>query len=497
MFTRSQRPLSEIEREKLEDLLRQTKERISDAFFKLALLIPLDGLFLFAAIMAVLGLDRSGTAGIVAGTLAAVSANLVLIASGLGLIADRRERSRLQQAMAEDVAVVEQVEATEAVCVRDAGRYWSVLAVGDSRLLALPAEGIWPLESIPACLEIVTTGPDRLHLGTTGRGTASLMLPPPIHLGALVSDASKRRDLAARLQAAPLFSGNLARLEEALGRLAMEELPVRQRDGFPAWGLLQAKIEERFAIDFGPSGLVAELIRRAGTRPLTANHLFELVWQRLPPERSTTVCPVRPTFYRLRAALADECGLPRGLIRPSARLEDLVPRQGRADFRTRLEKRLGTPLPPYVQGDTPVVVGIVGLVGVVLLYCVGVPAVQAIDSWSLAHHLATDWWFLALGACFVPTFFMGGMALSFALAAQLFRNRYPLKFRAECATVGGLARFLANTIGEQETIPWTEETVWLTVRGMLARFTWRRPFEVKRDSLLIEDLRLSGFPSQP
>jgi hypothetical protein len=387
--------------------------------------------------------------------------------------------------------------------------------VGEGRLLALPdaqvpllfTPGDRPESSgrLPACFEVVTTRPGRLHLGTAVRGLASLPLPPPTDL-ADITGPDENRQLALRLEAAPLFAGRLERLPEALARL-LQEPPVEGRPapyaggnppGPPGsatpWPLVQARVEERFGIAFGPGGLAAELARltEAHRGPLTAGDLLDLVWRRLPAAGGLPVVPVRPTFYKLRAALAAECGVDRRRVRPSARLEDLVPRQKRADRWAGLSRRLGLPLPPFAECDTPASVGVAGTAGMLLLYAVGVPATQRIDAYAAAHGFGGAWWYMALGACLVPTFFVGGIVLSFALPAYLFRNRYPLRFRAECATAGDLARALAEAGGAEKVVaPWTEAVAWQVLRGVLAASAGRRPSEVGRGTPLVEGLGLS------
>jgi hypothetical protein len=64
---------------------------------------------------------------------------------------------------------------------------------------------------------------------------------------------------------------------------------------------------------------------------------------------------------------------------------------------------------------------------------------------------------------------VAGISLALGLPMYLFRNRYPLQFPAEYATAGQLARFLAQAAGAGETaIPWTDETIWLALRAVLA-----------------------------
>src|SRR5262249_25585683 len=153
-----------------------------------------------------------------------------------------------------------------------------------------------------------------------------------------------------------------------------------------------------------PEGLATELanVLQQSSVPLTAGRVLEVVRRRLSPGASYTAQPLRPAFVRLRDALAAEYGLPRRAIRPSARLEGLVPRAGRADSWARLGRRLGQPLPPFGEANPSAFVYLVGVLGMALVYAIGVPAVQAIDAWAEARGIEGSWWYRVLGVCTVP-----------------------------------------------------------------------------------------------
>src|SRR5262249_12597006 len=122
-----------------------------------------------------------------------------------------------------------------------------------------------------ACLELVSTRAHRLRLGTAWWGRATLPLPAPTALTALVPRAADRWRLAELLNTAPLFAGALASLPQDLPRLleapplAAEPSPP-QGPGLASWGQLQARVEERFGINLGPGGLPDELARRGQAR---------------------------------------------------------------------------------------------------------------------------------------------------------------------------------------------------------------------------------------
>jgi F0F1-type ATP synthase assembly protein I len=507
MYARSERPLTEAEHAQLDDLLRRIKEQIADAAFKVILLSLFDVLVLVAVVMVILGEDRSGTVGRIAGAVAALIANLVLLASAFAWADSRAQRRRVLAACADGNVIVEQVEATSAVWV--VGPHlqdWFLFAVAENQLLAVPGQQVlaaMPATDhaadtlrLPACFELVSTRAHRLQLATTARGLSTLPFPKQTDLAELVPQADDRRQLSQRLDGAPLFPGRLADLGLALRQLlAPEAVPVAEpgQQRAATWGLIQARIEERFEIDFGPGGLAAELIRLAESTPrLVAGELLEVVRQRLSPGASFTPHRTRPAYLRLREALVAEFALPRQAIRPSARLQDLVPRMGRADSWARLARRLGQPLPPFAEPRMPAAVGLLALAGMALVYVVGVPTVQAIDAWAVAEGVSRSWWFFALGACFVPPCFIAGIGLAILLSMYVLRNRIPYKFQAEYATVGQLARFLAQT-GEAASapVPWTEERQWLSLRAILAAATHRLPSTVARDTDLIDELGLT------
>jgi hypothetical protein len=108
--------------------------------------------------------------------------------------------------------------------------------------------------------------------------------------------------------------------------------------------------------------------------------------------------------------------------------------------------------------------------------------------------VAASWWFLTAGACLVPTGFIGGMVLSMFLGAILFRNRFAWTFPADCTTVADLARFLtANGPPQAEEVPWMDRDVRLAARALLAGAVGKRPFDVRPEMRLVEDLGLP-FP---
>lgn len=507
MLTCNERHLTEAERQELDQRLLRTREGIEDARFKVVVLGLFDGLVVFAGIMVCLYGDRSGPVGVCAGVAAVVAANFVLVFNALSLIADLREQRLLRQARSDDTVLVQRVEAAGVACLNGDRIAWYVFAVSAESLLAVPAAHIpisFPPDEeraagVPVCFEIFSTSRDHLHLTTVLHGHSSLPLPPPTALRDLLPDPAARQRLETRLKAAQPFPGCLEALAESLtgrweagtalpadtpGPVALGEAGV----GNWSWGELQARLEERFGLQLRPGQLAAELrqVEQDRSAPACAWDLLELLRRHLPAEAHEITYSLRPVFYRLRTALIEECRIERQRVRPSARLEDLVPHQRRADHWSGLSRRLGQSLPGFLASDIPASVTVVTWIGILLLYVVGVPAIQAIDAWSVGRGVAGAWWFRALGCMLVPTSCFGAIALVAGLSAYLFRNRYTLVFPAEYATVADLVRFLATTSDAfpPVAVPWTETNLWQALRVMLARARGQFPSQIDRTTRL-------------
>jgi hypothetical protein len=98
-------------------------------------------------------------------------------------------------------------------------------------------------------------------------------------------------------------------------------------------------IEETFHITIPDSD--AEQIRTVG-------QLYAYVLAKL-PQPPCSSCVSSATFYRLRRALQELFAVPRERIRPAARLEDLVPREGRPERWQRLAEAMRPARLPYLQ----------------------------------------------------------------------------------------------------------------------------------------------------
>jgi hypothetical protein len=502
MYTLSQRPLTEAERERLTQRLRAVKEEHEGAWLKLLALAVLEPLFIFGLVMMLLGRDRSGPVGTVLGIGAMIVANLFLL-PGIGTWRHtRRERRKLTEALADGMALTEAVEArTAAWLVEGIYSGWYLFDVGGGRTYFLPVDAACFVRSpeptgfephLPACFEVVRTRCHRLHVGTTAQGHAALPLPTQVQLSDLFPGGALRQRLVERLDTGPLLACRLSRLEEDLRWLPEgepEPLTLPNVAATPlTWGTIQGRLEERFRIALGPGELAAGLARLR-SRPATAADLVALVWQRLPKGAVCSTKPATSAFFRLRDALVAEGTIPRHRARPSARLDALLPQRGRHDLWSRLTKRLGKPLPALTAGDPPLACVLVMMLGMGLVYLAGVPTVQAIDAWAVAHDFEGKLWYRLLGMAIVPSSFLGGMGLAGVVAMYLFRNRIPLEFPAACNTVAALARHLAAN-DDPVAKPWTGRTCWQMVRGVLAEATGKPPIDVRPNQRLVEDLGL-------
>jgi hypothetical protein len=73
---------------------------------------------------------------------------------------------------------------------------------------------------------------------------------------------------------------------------------------------------------------------------VTPRHAIDWIAGRLDARPSST-CRTRRAFHRIRAALRDELGIPRGAIRPAARMDDLLPEGVAAERWAAVRERIG------------------------------------------------------------------------------------------------------------------------------------------------------------
>jgi hypothetical protein len=230
MLTRSERRLTDAEREQLEQALLRVDEHIKDAVLKNALIVFLDVVSVFLGVVACVNGDRSGPAGICAGVGAIVVANIVLVLSWRQLGQSRCMRARLRRAKLDDTAVVDRIEASGAARLRGDKMYsWYIFSVDEKRLVAMPRDslsdgsptGVEAGNGLRVCFDRIYTKEGRLHLATVSGGDGALPLPPVIELWKLIPDRATRQRVVARLDTTADFPGRLDKLAESLcvGRL--------------------------------------------------------------------------------------------------------------------------------------------------------------------------------------------------------------------------------------------------------------------------------------
>jgi hypothetical protein len=480
MYHRRERPLNEDERQRLTARLEEARKQTLEAGLIALLLLLVDAVVVVVIVMALLGRDRSGVCGWCMGSTAVVVANLFLFANIASFLAGRQEKRQLQDALADGVAVVEEVTAEGAAEFDSHGEY-HVLAVAPDRLLALPARDyriprssgvLLAQDRVALSFTLITTRAHRIRLMTERHGRSSLLLRPAGRLDRLVPDRIARTALAKLLEQPLFFAGALDTLGADLLRLARgeEEMPAAQDTGvLDAWGRLQAEIEEDFDLQFESGGLGRELDRRWGRAPKVGD-LLALVRDHLPDGAFARTRPLRPLFLRLRDAVAVEWGVWPRQVRPSARLDALLPREGLADAWKHLGLRFGRDMPPLVVGNPPWGVVVLIILGLALVFSLGIPAVQAIDAFAGQQGFGTAWWYLLLGACCVPVSFIFGIAMMVGVPMHLFRRRIPRELPPDCRTVRDLVLQLARAEKKLE-IPWTPERIWECLRRSLARLS--------------------------
>ncbi|MCG6154809.1 hypothetical protein [Rubinisphaera margarita] len=88
----------------------------------------------------------------------------------------------------------------------------------------------------------------------------------------------------------------------------------------------------------------------------TVGDLYEVVLEKLDQQReaaqATGGCPTIPPFLNIRNAIVSLAPVERKNVRPSSRLEDLLPENQRILLWRELQQRLQLPLPPLVLPDS-------------------------------------------------------------------------------------------------------------------------------------------------
>src|SRR5262249_41710533 len=135
VYQRSERPLTDVERETLHGRLKGAKERVTGGICAVVALVLFDGLVVFAGVMIALGKSRDNARTTILGAVVAAVANLVLLAGIAAIRGGRRERRRVQEALADGKAAGEHAEAGSGASAARAGGWGrGVVVVRGGRL---------------------------------------------------------------------------------------------------------------------------------------------------------------------------------------------------------------------------------------------------------------------------------------------------------------------------------------------------------------------------
>jgi hypothetical protein len=481
MYTRQERPLSDADRQELERQLRGLVDELGGTLGMFAVVAALDVALAGMVILSLVAQEQVTLRGGLSWGFAFVLFNQFLIWAVIGLYNGLRDIRQVREALRDGVAVVERVRA-RAVAGVPGWQFWYLLAIAEDRVLLCEASEVPPhvplrpvdpkgASHVAACFETIVTRRHRRLLGQVSLGQASLPIPRLLGLRTLFPQYGRRAAVQRRLESGQLRRGSL---NDLAGLLQSEPIAAPAELPDP-WALLQARLEDAFGLDLGPGGL-------ARLQPRTVGDLVALISQRLPAARETLPAPAAPAFYRLRAALVAQFGVPRSTVRAGTRLETLVPRRDRQRHWRELGQRLGPPLPEFIGQDRPGCTACSWGLGLALYILVGVPLAWVLPS-NIELKIGPDTpWTATARACLLGPPVLMALLLAALLLGTRMRRQFA--FDARYATVGQLARFLAAA----ETIPspaWTEEEVWLLVRRIVAHEEGRRPLEVGwQDSVL-------------
>lgn len=344
MYQRRERPLTDSEREGLRGRLDEARGGLHQGFLCVSILAVVDGLLLNALVLVAYSREwvNFKTTFYAAFTAAAILHLILAGGVALGFISWRPLR-QAREALADGVAVVERLDAEAVVELNDgAVRTWSFVAVGEGRVFVVP-EGLprnWVRQEgdslgefrAIACVERVSTRRHSLTLRWSRHGRSSHLIKA-LRLNEVVPHRRGRQLLRESLARPAVLPGTLSDLP-ALFDAAFEHHAPTDEVNPSLWGRLQAKVEECFDLDLGPSAL-------AEARPATASELLDVVMKRLPTGATSRRVRVVPSFRRLRDALCGELDLPRASLRPSTLLEEVLPRRGRVSRWAAVQGRLG------------------------------------------------------------------------------------------------------------------------------------------------------------
>jgi acyl carrier protein len=226
-------------------------------------------------------------------------------------------------------------------------------------------------------------------------------------------------------------------------------------------------VEETF--DFTIPDRDAEKLRTVG-------EMYRYVLEHIPVDNSSK-CLSSVAFYRLRRVLMDAFKTPRSNIRPTSRVEDILPRGSRKSDWQRLASKLKLTLPTLRLPS----------------------GMQNRLHWVqlLMSSIVVSAFFVMvssqIGNLMVVCGTVGLIACEIALLNAMYRwtEPYALEFAPNCRTLRGIVEILVEhdrerTVHEEKR--WNEVQVWETLRAILVGQMGYDPQAVTEDARFVEDL---------
>jgi acyl carrier protein len=217
----------------------------------------------------------------------------------------------------------------------------------------------------------------------------------------------------------------------------------------------------------------------AMSRTRTVGDLARLVTERLPMVEAGAVCLTARTFYQVRGVMEAEAKLPRRVVRPSAKLEEILPRGQRRRAVWRAMSR-------ELRNRGLVMAGLTWSRKVKRHMELIHPAMLVVWVFgSFTAFLATFWW-LAL-TCMVLVL----PALIVIVTSRIHR-RFEYELPDGVETVGDLVRRMVPrvVVDTEEQREAAGVKVLQEVREILARQLNMNLEDVRAESRLVEDLRV-------
>jgi len=206
----------------------------------------------------------------------------------------------------------------------------------------------------------------------------------------------------------------------------------------------------------------------------TVGDIYRYVLERIQVDDSPG-CLSSKAFYRLRRVLIESFEAPRSSIRPTTRLDVLIPRKDRDSAWQRLEARLKLNL-PGLQHPAEMQVSLMRIHMAMFMLLVVSTFVMVAGK---------------VGGGVFAGMFAGLIGFEFFLLSQIERltRPYALEFAPSCRTIRGIVDFLVEKdLGR--TIPvqsgWSEVKVWEAIRALIVGHWDIDPEAVTEDARIID-----------